>query len=99
MNTYKDTIAYCKAKANAPVADSKAKALATIAACKEKAKTLVVVDGLPVKDGYRLSVYGGIVNGVQVIDFDSKDAAMQWLMGTCYPLYFKAGKTVRPNVK
>ena len=70
-----------------------------IAAIKSKSKHLVVIDGQSLKNGYRLKVYGGIVKGIQVLDFPDKDGATMWLMGYAFGFYMKAGKTVRPSLK
>lgn len=66
---------------------------------RENAKRLVVMDGEPHKREYRIKVYGGICDGVQVIDFESKDAAMAWMMGEAFPSYASRGKTLRPRLK
>lgn len=69
-----------------------------IAEAKATAKHLVVIDGKTIKGGYRLSVYGGVVEGVQTLDFTGKDEAVEWLMGQAYPFYSKMGKTIRPSL-
>lgn len=62
-------------------------------------KALMIVDGEPNRKGYRLAIRGGIVDGVQVLDFNSKQEAIDWLMGWAYQFYTKIGKRLTPNLK
>lgn len=80
-----------KVTSNLPSAEAITKA-------KEGAKTLVVVKGESIRKGYRIKVYGGIIEGVQVLDFPTKQEGMTWLMGWAYGFYMNQGKRVLPQI-
>ena len=53
------------------------------------AKLPVLIEGAKHNGVYRVKIYNGVCDGVQVIDFDSKQEATDWICGDCYRYYRK----------
>lgn len=51
-------------------------------------KLPVLIEGAKHNGVYRVKIYnGGECDGVEVIDFDSKQEATDWICGSCYRFY------------
>lgn len=65
---------------------------------KEGAKNLVLIDGERRGRKYYLRIIGGIVDGVQVIDFANREEAEEYALDELRPFYKRMGKRIRVNL-
>lgn len=58
----------------------------------------VIIEGYRSLRKYMLRVIGGIVDGMQIIDFDSRQEAEDYALDELRPFYKKIGKRVTINM-